>query len=597
MRKKEYITHAALWLLLLFTWAACSSDVADSPLSGHGEGRLSLNQIEVELSVMDSPSTKGTPGSYDAPQPEELTYTITSTSTTESQVYSYSELMASPVLPVGHYTLTATYGTASMGTTPYLYYSTTFTIQGLQTTTLPSFSVPLACAIIRPSVTDLLPHFKNNVQLSLRDESGTSIAVTNLTDYYVPAGKNYTLTISGTNQLGESKTVQGNVSQASAKTRYILNCSARVPIFSMPNQPDYNAWSYHIDFTPLTASQISDAAGLSTDKILNNLTYEYSADGGNSWQTFTGTRIANLTPNTTYTFRARFGAVYSTNQVTLTTEGAEPVPNGDFEELRETISISNMDDGGPFTRTNSSIAPSYTNKTSFTINEPISWGSINSITCNYNGASIKNSWFVIPSTFDTTISASVTASCAGLGWTKTPEMYSNLTAKNGSNAMVIRNVAWDLNGQEPAKDRDFKSVDNYYSNNYPSSIANRSAGELFLKENDTEGHSFSTRPSALNGYYKYTNNVDSNEKGIITIELLNESTSIGYGSATLGPQSEYSAFSININYTVKNMKATNLKIKIKSSDASTIQTTSRGEKEQCSYGATLTIDNLTFTYD
>ena len=336
MRKKEYITHAALWLLLLFTWAACSSDVADSPLSGHGEGRLSLNQIEVELSVMDSPSTKGTPGSYDAPQPEELTYTITSTSTTESQVYSYSELMASPVLPVGHYTLTATYGTASMGTTPYLYYSTTFTIQGLQTTTLPSFSVPLACAIIRPSVTDLLPHFKNNVQLSLRDESGTSIAVTNLTDYYVPAGKNYTLTISGTNQLGESKTVQGNVSQASAKTRYILNCSARVPIFSMPNQPDYNAWSYHIDFTPLTASQISDAADLSTDKILNNLTYEYSADGGNSWQTFTGTRIANLTPNTTYTFRARFGAVYSTNQVTLTTEGAKIINNGDMESWNKT---------------------------------------------------------------------------------------------------------------------------------------------------------------------------------------------------------------------------------------------------------------------
>ena len=336
MRKKEYITHAALWLLLLLTWAACSSDVADSPLSGHGEGRLSLSQIEVELSVMDSPSTKGTPGSYDAPQAEELTYTITSTSTTESTVYSYSELMASPVLPVGHYTLTATYGTASMGTTPYLYYSTIFTIQGLQTTTLPSFSVPLACAIIRPSVTDLLPHFKDDVQLSLRDESGTSIAVTNLTDYYVPAGKNYTLTISGTNQLGESKTVQGNVSQASAKTRYILNCSARVPIFSMPNQPDYNAWSYHIDFTPLTASQISDAAGLSTDKILNNLTYEYSADGGNSWQTFTGTRIANLTPNTTYTFRARFGAVYSTNQVTLTTEGAKIIDNGDMESWNKT---------------------------------------------------------------------------------------------------------------------------------------------------------------------------------------------------------------------------------------------------------------------
>lgn len=596
MMKKSYLTHALLGMLLLFTWGACTNEEADSPI-GYGEGRLSLSQIEVEISVMDSPSTKGTLSSYDAPQPEELTYTITHTVTAESKVYSYSELMASPVLAVGQYTLTATYGTASMGTTPYLYYSTTFTIQGLQTTTLPSFSVPLACAIIRPSVTDLLPHFKNDVHLSLCDESGTTIAVTNLSDYYVPAGHSYTLSIIGTNQLGESKTMQSSISQVAAKTRYILNCSARVPIFSMPNQPDYNAWSYHIDFTPLTASQISDAADISTDKILNNLSYEYSADGGNSWQTFTGTRLTNLTPNTTYTFRARFGAVYSTNQVTLTTEGAEPVPNGDFEELRETISISNMNDGGPFTRTNSSIAPSFTNKTSFTINEPISWGSINSITCNYNGASIKNSWFVIPSTFNTTISASVTASCVGLGWTKTPEMYSNLTAKNGSNAMVIRNVAWDLNGQEPAKDRDLKSVDNYYSNNYPSSIANRSAGELFLKENDTEGYSFVTRPSALHGYYKYANNVDANEKGTINVELLNGSTTIGYGSMTLGPQADYSSFTVDITYTVTNLKATRLKIKLKSSDASTIQTTSRGEKEQCSYGATLTVDNLTFTYD
>ena len=595
--KKSYLTHALLGMLLVFTWGACANEEADSPI-GYGEGRLSLSQIEVELNVTDSPSTKGTLSSYDAPQPEELTYTITHTGTAESKVYSYSELMASPVLAVGQYTLTATYGTASMGTTPYLYYSTTFTIQGLQTTTLPSFSVPLACAIIRPSVTDLLPHFKDDVHLSLCDESGTTIAVTNLSDCYVPAGHSYTLSISGTNQLGESKTMQGSISQVAAKTRYILNCSALVPVFSMPNQPDYNAWSYHIDFTPLTASQISDAAGISTDKILNNLIYEYSADGGNSWQAFTGTRLTNLTPNTTYTFRARFGAVYSTNQVTLTTEGAEPVPNGDFEDLVQTINISDMYDGGLYTHTLGGTT--YRNLTTITAKEPIGWSSINTATCNYTGASNKNSWFVIPSTFNTTISCTVTAprdKVFGGGWTKTPDMYSNLTAQNGNNAMVIRNVAWDLNGPEPEKDKDTKTSNSYYSNNQPSSIANRSAGELFLKENDTEGYSFVTRPSALHGYYKYANNVDANEKGTINVELLNGSTTIGYGSMTLGPQADYSSFTVDITYTVTNLKATRLKIKLKSSDASTIQTTSRGEKEQCSYGATLTIDNLTFTYD
>lgn len=599
MKTMGTIINKVLWLLVLLCLAACTSDEADT-LTCDGEGRLSLSPITVEMNVINSPLTKGTPSNYTAPQPEALTYSITNTATSDTQNYTYSELMSSPVLAVGNYTLTASYGTETMGTSPYLYYSTPFTIQALQTTILPSISVPLACAIIRPSIAELLPHFQGEVQLSISDESGASIAVNNLTDYYVPSDKKYTLSISGVNQLGEDKTLQGSISQAVARTRYILTCTADVPVFTLPEQPDYNAWSYHIDFTPPSASNISYTAGLSTDRILNNLTYEYSADGGSTWQTFTGITLSGLTPSTTYTFRARLGAVYSTNQVTLTTEGAEPVPNGDFEDLVQTINISNMKDGGLYTHTATIFSKTYQNTTNIVVQEPIKWSSINSVTCNYTGASNKNSWFVIPSTFNTTINCTVTApkdnGISG-GWTKTPDMYSNLTAQNGNNAMVIRNVAWDLNGPEPAKDTSTKTSSYYYSNNQPSSIANRSAGELFLKENDTEGYSFVTRPSALHGYYKYANNVDANEKGTINVELLNGSTSIGHGSTTLGPQADYSSFTVYISYTVTNLKATRLKIKIKSSDASTIQTTSRGGKEQCSYGATLTIDNLTFTYD
>lgn len=583
--KKSYLTHALLGMLLVFTWGACTNEEADSPI-GYGEGRLSLSQIEVELNVTDSPSTKGTLSSYDAPQPEELTYTITHTGTAESKVYSYSELMASPVLAVGQYTLTATYGTASMGTTPYLNYSTTFTIQGLQTTTLPSFSVPLACAIIRPSVTDLLPHFKDDVHLSLCDESGTTIAVTNLSDYYVPAGHSYTLSISGTNQLSESKTMQSSISQVAAKTRYILNCSARVPVFSMPNQPDYNAWSYHIDFTPLTASQISDAAGISTDKILNNLTYEYSADGGNSWQAFTGTRLTNLTPNTTYTFRARFGAVYSTNQVTLTTEGAEPVPNGDFEDLVQTISVTEMPQGGKY-----SVWPTnYQNTVTFTIYEPKEWSSINAKTCNTSAAN-QNTWFVVPSTYATNISWS---SYRDFGRSpKTPDSYKNLSSQNGNYAMIVRNVAWDANGTTPSTSGGAFNT-TYYCKNIPS-IANRSAGQLNLNT------SYTTRPTSLKGYFKYTRDgQDASEMATVTVKLLNGSTEIGKGTLELGAESSYVAFQVPISYTIPNQKATKLDIMITSSNRAeaNIKTTNYlGEYEAWSYGATLTIDNLTFTYD
>lgn len=588
MKKPCCHNTQVLWLLLLLIVTSCTGDEADT-LTTDGEGRLALGSIQVEVNVNNSPLTKGTPGSYDAPQPEALTYSITNTGTSESKDYSYSELMASPALAVGNYTLTATYGTESMGTTPYLYYSTSFTIQSLQTTTLSSFSIPLACAIIRPSITDLLPHFQGDVQLTLTNESGTSITVNNLTDYFVPAGKAYTLSIKGTNQLGETKTLQGSISLASARTRYILNCTADVPVFAMPEQADYNAWSYHIDFTPLTASQISDAAGISTDKILNNLIYEYSADGGNSWQAFTGTRLTNLTPNTTYTFRARFGAVYSTNQVTLTTEGAEPVPNGDFEDLVQTISVTEMLMGGKY-----KVSPkTYTPWCSFTVSEPKGWNSINNKTCNTN-AQTPNTWFVIPSTYSTNITS--TAHCPKVGISSreiTPTVYDGLTAHSNKYAVVIRNVAWDANGTNPSTSGGAFNT-KYYCTNIPS-IANRSAGQLNLNTR------YATRPTSLKGYFKYTRDgQDTSEMATVTVRLLNGSTEIGKGILELGAESSYVAFQVPISYSIFNQKATKLDIMITSSNRAegNIKTTNYlGEYEAWSYGATLTIDNLTFTYD
>ena len=592
MKKPCCHNTQVLWLLLLLIVTSCTGDEADT-LTTDGEGRLALGSIQVEVNVNNSPLTKGTPGSYDAPQPEALTYSITNTGTSESKDYSYSELMASPALAVGNYTLTATYGTESMGTTPYLYYSTSFTIQSLQTTTLSSFSIPLACAIIRPSITDLLPHFQGDVQLTLTNESGTSITVNNLTDYFVPAGKAYTLSIKGTNQLGETKTLQGSISLASARTRYILNCTADVPVFAMPEQADYNAWSYHIDFTPLTASNISYTAGLSTDKILNNLIYEYSADGGSTWQTFTGTKLSNLTPSTTYTFRARFGAVYSSNQVTLTTEGAEPVPNGDFEDLVQTISVIDMKQGGSYTV----LAP-YQNTCSFTINEPVQWASINQKTCNLS-ASTQMSWFVVPSTYATNVSWSA---YQDFGRTpRTPEIYSNLSAQHGSFAMVIRNVAWDHNGTAPAKSG--SSAGNYYCKNIPS-IANRSAGRLFLgsyayNKSDIfdEGINFSSRPIKLQGYYKYQD-YQNGECPTIKVVFLNESTVLFDNTITLSnTAADYTPFDISIELP-QMCKVNRLQVMICSSNQENIVTTNyNNAKESVSRGAQLTIDNLTFTYD
>ena len=107
------------------------------------------------------------------------------------------------------------------------------------------------------------------------------------------------------------------------------------------------------------------------------------------------------------------------------------------------------------------------------------------------------SWFVCPSTYNTTLSWTGTVPgipIFGGGGTDTPDIYKNLTAQNGSNAMVVRNVAWDENGTTPPAHYKTRGSAYYYSENVPS-IANRSAGKLFLGTYSYSGNSESYNDS------------------------------------------------------------------------------------------------------
>ncbi len=72
---------------------------------------------------------------------------------------------------------------------------------------------------------------------------------------------------------------------------------------------------------------------------------------------------------------------------------------GIFEELKETVNILGMNQGGKWRAT--ALGSYYQNTCNFTINEPSNWASVNVKTCNANSSNI-NSWFVIPSTYNTT---------------------------------------------------------------------------------------------------------------------------------------------------------------------------------------------------
>lgn len=341
------------------------------------------------------------------------------------------------------------------------------------------------------------------------------------------------------------------------------------------------------------------------------------ANSTGQWETVTSTLsqgrriITGLTPDTRYQLRGSCNSgqdnVNYSGDFTLRTESAAVVPNGDFEEIAQTISVTDMNQGGKY-----SVWPvNYQNTCSFTIQEPTGWASVNAKTCNLSAAN-QNSWFVIPSTYNTTLTWDAYRSFAPS--TVTPDLYRDLTAQSGSNAMVVRNVAWDANGTTPATSGGAFNT-TYYNTNVPG-IANRSAGKLFLgsysysggSETYTEGVSFASRPSALKGWYKYANDGnDPTETGVVTVTLLNGQKVIATGTARLSAAADYTEFSVPVTYSVTDQKATTLRIMITSSnhasynqseETSAIKTSvSNGQYESASRGATLTIDNLTFTYE
>lgn len=612
------MTLAALcWMM-----AGCADEVIDRN-GGKGEGRLLLAGIDVE-SVVSDVLTKASLAEDAIPAASDFTITIVSAATGETVKTLQPGVEAGCFLPVGEYRVKAAYGEeAGMSAVPYFYgESDKVTIVEGEVKSV-SLTASLASAVIRPQIADKLVEQYNFYTLTVSETGGSgatpSRTLASGEDFFVSGGKGktYNLILAGQNKLGETVTHTWSYSDLVRRTRYIVQCDPDLPAFTLPAQPEGNVWSKFIYITPMTTKDISyKPTGLTDDEILRNVKYEASSDGIN-WveavQEADKWIVKGLTPSSTYKLRSNFFDVYSSNPIEVTTEAAAPVPNGDFEELRETISET-INQGGQWTITRGGTK--YQTTLSMCISEPSGWASANTKT--YNASALhKNSWYMVPSVFNTSlswVSHQPTAKFWGIGqdaYDSTADIYKDLPAKNGNNAMVIRNVAWDLNGSsiEYKNQTGNANYSNYYCNNVPS-ISNRSAGKLFLGSysynNDSEvyneGTDFASRPVALEGFYKYVNDSqDTSEKGTVTVQVLNETIVIASGELELGAVGEYTKFSVPLVYSNYELKATDLHIMISSSNHTNeadIKTTNYVNKEECcSRGAMLTIDNLTFSYE
>lgn len=318
--------------------AACTDELPTQNY-GDGEGRLVLSEVEVKAAVGDV-ITRASLETDILPKASDFTIEIVNSEGSLVKTLEPGTLQCT--LSAGTYTLKASYGDAeAMSATPAFYGESNATIiEGGVTTT--SITANLQQAVIHPRISEeLIVHFKE-YSLTIQRPEGSAVEMPNDKDFFIPGNGTYTLTLSGTNQLGESFSHDWQYENLAVRTRYTVECNPDLPSFTMPEQPEGNVWSKFVYITPMTADNMTSHQDMA-DKVLNNIVYEASSDGI-TWipSEIKGGKviITKLEANTKYTLRSRFGAVCSNNTFEITTESAQQVENGDMESTSKSISMN-----------------------------------------------------------------------------------------------------------------------------------------------------------------------------------------------------------------------------------------------------------------
>ncbi len=180
-----------------------------------------------------------------------------------------------------------------------------------------------------------------------------------------------------------------------------ITIPVKTPPFTISAEA-YDIWARKASIKlTATDSQYQEAVEKYVSLYINNTGSwrKLTTTGDAEMRAFTG-----LIPNTQYQLRGTCNDGLDNtnycNTYTLRTEAATIVPNGDFENLVETINISSMNHGGRWSHKVGNRT--YLCTSTYVIKEPSNWASVNAKTHNPNAAN-QMTWFVTPSTFNTTL--------------------------------------------------------------------------------------------------------------------------------------------------------------------------------------------------
>lgn len=306
--------------------------------------------------------------------------------------------------------------------------------------------------------------------------------------------------------------------------------------------------------------------------------------------------IGGLNENSDYRLTATLydpqsAAGHFTAPVAIHTETCSQLPDGSFEDVHDGLEYKNLPSGGRYSQ---NIVDIYNqqNYASYDYYLPKAWCNVNAKTfCT--AASNHNTWYMQPSTYTIT------------------------EAMDGSYAIAIQTTAWDVNGEAIPDYRQTGRPYVSYNRNIPH-ISHKAAGRLFigsysfdpatLTESYTEGMAFPSRPTAINGYYRFVPCVGgASDCGVVLVEVIGEvggaDVVISRTLQELPTAMSYTAFSAPLSYSDFGVKAKWIKVMLASSkNWGSIETESSSiitypdPVSSTSLGGCLWIDNLTLSY-
>lgn len=300
----------ALLLAPVMAFTSCLEVIDDG---SEAVGYLAPVSVAFDLSVDELTSTKALPlPTIESPNEADILFVVKDQN--GNVVHSdYGRWEGTLVIPVGNYTVEASYGANAFGS-PYFYGSVSGKVGPYENQTLPDINLKVENSLVAVTIKDeLVQHFTCE---TVTFKSGTTTFSGSLGEYcFVPSGRDLSVVLGGKNSMNKPSTFSYQLAKPLARSAYEVICekaSTNWPSISFTSDKIV-AWANRIYVT-----SPADFSGAISSDNKETVVYEAIPSSSSDWSLAkTSVKdngipvIKGLDTGTEYKVRARAGVLVS----------------------------------------------------------------------------------------------------------------------------------------------------------------------------------------------------------------------------------------------------------------------------------------------